>query len=139
MFEGTIHNGHCIIPISRMKGLLEENTRGKMQLEIIVDDTYFTPWKDQFVVEEHTSVKVQVCEQKKSKPLMEVTTPKENKETPPPELQLHYLFERFGITKKNLSSKKKDVATIVKEYFTASPEHSNDSKKYVQKALSLLR
>jgi len=145
LFEGTIRNGHCVIPISRMKGLLEENTRGQMKLEIIVDDTYFSPWQDQFIVEEHTSVKVQVHEQKRQKPQMQIVT--ENKseisqkpqEIIPPEHQLHYLFERFGIERKSLSSQKHDVATIIKEYFSANPELSKDSKKYIQKAMLLLK
>lgn len=143
MFEGTIHNGRCVIPICKMKGLLAENTKGKMHLEIIVDDTYFSPWKDNFVVEEHTSVKVQVHEQKRSKPLLEATQPKqftENKdEIASPEYQLYYLFERFGIQKKNLATRRGDVQQIIREYFSASPELVKNGKKYVHGALSLLR
>lgn len=143
MFEGTIRNGRCIIPISKMKGLLEENTQGKMHLEVIVDDTYFSPWKDRFVVEEHTSVKVQVHEQKKNKPLMEVTTPKQlssnTEKIASPEQQIHYLFERFGINKNNFFARKPDVNQIIREYFMASPELVKNGKKYIRGAVSLLK
>lgn len=143
MFEGTIHNGRCVIPICKMKGLLAENTRGEMQLEIIVDDTYFSPWKDNFVVEEHTSVKVQVHEQKRTKPLLETTQPKQlvdNKnKIVSPEYQLYYLFEKFGIHKKNIEALRGDVQQIIREYFKESPELIKNSKKYVRKALALLK
>src|SRR5271165_3805063 len=71
MFPGKIKDGKCIVPIKRLKGLLEENIKGQMKLEVIVEDTYFSPWKDEFKIEQHTDVKVQIHEQKKpSKPMI---------------------------------------------------------------------
>ncbi len=74
VFPGTIEEQKCIIPIKKLKGIIEENTTGKMYLEIIVEDVYFKPWESQFVVEEHTSMKVVVKEQKEetTKPVLEV-------------------------------------------------------------------
>jgi hypothetical protein len=74
VFKGTIEEQKCVIPIKKLKGLLEENANGKMYLEIIVEDVYFKPWESEFVVEEHTSMKVVVQEQKEetSKPIVEV-------------------------------------------------------------------
>lgn len=62
MFPGVLKEGKCHVPIRRLKGLLDENSKGKMHLEIIVEDTYFKPWEDNFQVEQHTAVKVQVHE-----------------------------------------------------------------------------
>ena len=79
LFEGKIKDGKCIIPIGRLKGLFEGNTTGKMRLETIVEDAYFSPWQDDFAVEEHTSVKVKVNEQKQStKPSVTVRIPVKN-------------------------------------------------------------
>ena len=64
IFNGKLEQDKCIVPIRRLKGLIDENTRGNMFLEIIVEDTYFSPWKSEFIVEEHTSVKVKLDEQK---------------------------------------------------------------------------
>lgn len=76
LFEGKIQDGKCIIPIHRLKGLLDANVKGKMMLETIVEDAYFSPWQDDFSVEEHTSVKVMVNEQKQStKPSVSVRVP----------------------------------------------------------------
>lgn len=142
MFEGDIRNGRCVVPIRKMKGLLPENTRGKMHLEVIVEDTYFSPWEDQFIVEEHTQVKVQVHEQKKKKPVMEVSTvqdkPVESKKLTPSQ-QLTYIFERFGLDKKSIKARKSDFEQIVKEYFTSNPTSVKNSKEYIREALSMLR
>lgn len=73
VFKGTIENQKCTIPIKKLKGIMEENTKGKMYLEIIVEDIYFRPWESEFVVEEHTSMKVVVQEQVVTdKPILEV-------------------------------------------------------------------
>ena len=77
VFNGKIENGKCVVPIHRLKGLLDENTRGNIHMEIIVENTYFKPWSSDFIVEEHTSVKVKVNESKQpTKPSVTVKVPK---------------------------------------------------------------
>jgi len=50
VFNGKIEDGKCIIPIKKLS-LLEEGTKGKAKLEIIVDDmNIFTPWEDDFII-----------------------------------------------------------------------------------------
>ena len=76
IFNGKIENGKCTVPIRRLKGLLEENSTGKISLECIIEDTYFEPWNSQFIAEEHTSVKVNLSESKLvSKPSVQVKVP----------------------------------------------------------------
>lgn len=44
VFNGSINSsGTCKIPIKKLKGLLPENSKGDIKLEIIAEDTYFTP------------------------------------------------------------------------------------------------
>ena len=46
VFKGTITtDGKCKIPVKKLKGLLPENTGGNIKLEVIAEDTYFTPWE----------------------------------------------------------------------------------------------
>lgn len=45
VFKGKINDGKCIVPIRKLKGILDENTKGNMSLEVIVEDTYFKPWE----------------------------------------------------------------------------------------------
>jgi len=130
VFNGKIENGKCVVPIRRLKGILDENATGKMSLEVIVEDTYFQPWKEDFIVEEHTSIKVTVNEQKlPSKPMVTVkvpvkSMPKPQKENLIPLYELSKLCERFNITKSNLSTRKNDFRALIKEYFQSNPEYN---------------
>lgn len=132
VFNGKIENGKCIVPIRRLKGLLEENTKGNIFLEMIVEDTYFQPWKSEFIVEEHTSVKVTVNESKNStKPIVEVNVPVNGKNILNDKkgmniwLPLHEiskLCEKFEIKKTNITKKKSELQYLLREYFNANPE-----------------
>ena len=130
VFNGKIENGKCIIPIKRLKGLIDENTRGNMHLEVIVEDTYFAPWKSDFVVEEHTSVKVKVTESKESsnKPIVQVkipqqTLPRKGINIHIPLKEISVICEIFGITKRNVQKKKSEFAQILNEYFNSNKEY----------------
>lgn len=135
VFNGTIKGDKCIIPIKRLKGILDENTRGNIHLELIVEDTYFKPWKSEFIVEQHTSVKVAVNEQSQPfrKPIVAVNgfpyTPlpgikKKEINLFVPKKQIATICERFGIKKSNLRSRKEDVIQILKEYIKINSEYN---------------
>lgn len=140
VFNGKIENGKCIVPVRRLKGILDENSRGKMFLEVIVEDTYFQPWKEEFVVEEHTSVKVTVNEQKiSSKPSVTVKVPSKPMPVPKkgnliPIYELSKLCEKFNIKKATLPRRQNDFRSLVREYFVANPEYGHQ-KSSVLKAL----
>jgi hypothetical protein len=64
LFKGTIDSsGKCTVPIKKLKNLLEESTKGKIRLEVIADDTYFTPWESDFEVETAKKVTVEIKSQ----------------------------------------------------------------------------
>lgn len=138
VFNGKIENGKCVVPIRRLKGILDENATGKLSLEVIVEDTYFQPWKEDFVVEEHTSVKVRVNEQKiSSKPSVSVkvpmkSMPKPQKEQLVPLYELSKLCEKFNIRKANLSKRKNDFRALIKEYFQANPEYGKQKSSVLK-------
>ena len=68
MFEGTIdNNGNCKIPIRKLRGLLGEDSKGTMKLEVIAEDTYFLPWESDFEVNTAKKIKVEVKGQNKNK------------------------------------------------------------------------
>ena len=64
LFQGKIDNlGKCTIPIKKLKGLLDESTEGKIKLEVIAEDTYFTPWSSNFKVSASKQITVEVKQQ----------------------------------------------------------------------------
>ena len=75
LFEGTIDkDGNCKVPIKKLRGLVGEDTKGTMKLEVIAEDTYFLPWESDFEVDTAKKIKVEVKQQ--SKPLVKSSKPK---------------------------------------------------------------
>ena len=137
VFNGKIEGDKCTIPIRRLKGLLNENSKGNMHLEVIVEDTYFRPWKSDFIVEEHTSVKVKVNEAIQSnthKPMVEIKSPvkeikvikigKKGANTWIPLHEITQLCEKFNIKKSNIVQKKEEFRNLIREYFDSNPDFS---------------
>lgn len=148
VFYGKIDAGKCIVPIKKLKGLLEENSSGKLSLEVIVEDTYFKPWESDFIVEEHTSVKVKLDEAKvvSIKPTVRASIPSSQKfSLHPCTVELFSLCEKFGITKKSLTtkalleSKRKSFHQLVNEYFLANKEYSKSRESVLRQLLIVLK
>ena len=75
MFTGKINSsGKCEIPIRKLKGLIDESSKGNIRLEVIAEDTYFTPWKSDFEINASKKVTVEIKSQ--HKPLIESKGPK---------------------------------------------------------------
>jgi hypothetical protein len=143
VFKGKIENGKCSIPIRKLKGLMEENTKGNMHLEVIVEDTFFKPWESEYVVEEHTAVKVMVKEQveeKSNKPIVEVKMASSpTKKISVPAREISQICERFGIDKNNYNGKrKKDFKQVVTEYFKINPEFNKRVGEIIKESVSSL-
>ena len=72
LFKGDIDSkGKCEIPIRKLKGLIDENTTGNIRLEVIAEDTFFTPWESDFEVDASKKVTVEVKSQTTKKPILE--------------------------------------------------------------------
>ena len=45
VFKGNISaSGKVEIPIKKLRNVLREGTTGTIKLEVVAEDTYFTPW-----------------------------------------------------------------------------------------------
>ncbi len=118
VFNGKIEGGKCTVPVRRLKGLLEENSRGNVFLEVIVEDTYFKPWQSDFIVEEHTSVKVKINEQKEpSKPSVQVRVPIKGTPTTIKKGKVEMpIKEAIRICKEAGIKHKDDILRVLREY-----------------------
>lgn len=71
LFNGNIDgDGKCTVNISKVK-MLSEGLTGKIKLEVIADDTFFTPWEDNYIVETSKKVVVEVESKDNSKIISE--------------------------------------------------------------------
>jgi hypothetical protein len=72
-FKGAIQDGKVKIPVNKLKGIIKENFKGNISLEVIAEDTFFIPWTDTF--ETDTLRKVEVSFNNNSKLIKETTKP----------------------------------------------------------------
>jgi hypothetical protein len=148
LFKGQITSeGKCIIPIKKLKGLLEGNTKGEIKLEIIAEDTYFTPWKSEFVVEASRKLTVEVKSQDanliiESAPKVQVSGIKETQSLADPItehiLKLVKLLIKEDVNINNLSIKKDKVNNIIATYTKENPIQETQLSKIINGILDKL-
>ena len=123
LFKGEINsNGKCEIPIRKLKGLIDENTTGNIRLEVIAEDTFFTPWESDFEVDASKKVTVEVKSQTTKKPIVEAKVEVEVKNEKPTitekdhVVNLLKLLIKEDINVENISFKRNELNNIVATY-----------------------
>tara|TARA_A100001201_G_scaffold19275_1_gene21705 strand:+ start:150 stop:713 length:564 start_codon:yes stop_codon:yes gene_type:complete len=142
MFNGSISSeGKCQIPIRKLKGLIDESSSGNIRLEVIAEDTYFTPWKSEFEIEASKRVTVEVRSQS-NKPVIkenkvQVSNIKQEitKQDVDHVSNILKLLVRENITLENLSVKKDRVNKIVATYRKYKPLTEDKHKQVIKGVL----
>ena len=141
LFNGSINsNGKCEIPIRKLKGLIDEDTNGSIRLEVIAEDTFFTPWQSDFEVETSKKVTVEVKTQTTQKPILEAkATIKPQQVTKSEKTHVVNLFKlliKEDINIDNISYKRNKLNNIVATYLK---EHTiKDTEKIINGVLKVL-
>ena len=144
MFEGTIdNNGNCKIPIRKLRGLLGEDSKGTMKLEVIAEDTYFLPWESDFIVDTSKKIKVEVkgqqnqpiTENKKSKkPKMVVTKVKHPFD---PVDKVVNILHKQGVGVSTIYESKKTMIPMLKKYST-NAGYKRGVKNFIKEVIQKL-
>jgi hypothetical protein len=140
MFEGTIDSkGNCKVPIKKLRGLVNEDDKGTMKLEVIAEDTYFLPWESDFKVDTAKKIKVEVKEQ--SKPLVKSSKPKMvvkevNHPFDPVEKMVDVLHNQ-GVDIPTIYEEKKKMIPILKDYSIKSG-YKSGVKKFIKEVIQRL-
>jgi len=129
LFEGKVSSdGTCTIPIKKLKNVLEEGTTGEIKLEVIAEDTYFTPWEDEFEVKTNKKVTVEVANDttkasiKETKININVDVPQKVKKTPSKTTKKNHgkilseLLSKNGVTISNLKENTLKINNLVGKY-----------------------
>ena len=123
LFNGDINSsGKCEIPIRKLKGLIDENTTGNIRLEVIAEDTFFTPWESDFEVDASKKVTVEVKSQTTKKPIVETKIKVKVKNEKPTitekqrVINLFKLLIKEDINVDNISFKRNELNNIVATY-----------------------
>lgn len=138
LFEGKIDSeGFCTVPIKRIKKVFSEGDSGKMRLEVIAEDTFFSPWEDEYTVKTNKKVTVEMInpentiKESKSRVQVAVTPqPQSKQETTEKQVVVEKngsidhgkvisgLLSEKGITITNIGEKRGEMAKVIKEYST---------------------
>jgi len=120
MFPGKIDkDGNCNVPIKKLKGLLDENDKGNIKLEVIAEDTYFEPWQSEFIIETAKKIKVEVKGQSEiKKPKAVVTEIKKQviRKKKDPIQEIANSLYQSGVRINNIHKVKNKIIPILKEY-----------------------
>ena len=141
LFNGSINsNGKCEIPIRKLKGLIDEDTSGNIRLEVIAEDTFFTPWQSDFEVETSKKVTVEVKTQTTQKPILEAkATIKPQQVTKSEKTHVVNLFKlliKEDINIDNISYKRNKLNNIVATYLKENTV--NNTEKIINGVLKIL-
>ena len=128
LFNGTISkSGKCEIPIRKLKGLIDEDTSGNIRLEVIAEDTFFTPWESSFEVETSKKVTVEVKSRTHSKPILEAKVKKQITLTEKQHvINLFKLLIKKDINIDNISFRRNALNNIVATYLQENPVKNTD-------------
>ena len=150
LFKGKIDStGKCSVPVKRLSGLLGETTTGTLRLEVIADDTFFTPWESDFVVETSKKVTVEVKSQNKNriveskKPEIKVVSVKNTSTRKPISESRHILnimkmMVKENVTLKNLPKKKNIINKIIEGYIKQNPLTESKQKRIINGIVKVL-
>jgi uncharacterized protein (DUF2267 family) len=122
IFNGKISdNGKVSIPVTKLKNIIKEEQKGKLTLEVIADDVYFSPWSSDFETALMKKVQVTVNEEitKPSKPTLSVVVDEPKKEPTKKVdhlLEIVYLLTKNKITILNIKENQDRLSSIVDKY-----------------------
>ena len=156
MFNGKINSsGKCTIPIKKLKGLIDESSKGNIRLEVIADDTYFIPWKSEFEINASKKVTVEIKSQQK--PMLESSGPKvqvskiketkkinKSKQVTISESEKSHIFNIMklliheNVNMDNLSIKKNKLNKVIATYNQFKPINESSKGKVMNGVLTVL-
>ena len=138
LFNGDINSsGKCRIPVKKLKGLIDENSKGNIRLEVIAEDTYFTPWESNFEVQASKKVTVEVKSQEEKPIIAENTVKVSNIKNEITESEKKHIVNilklliRENINLENLHLEKDKVNNIIATYIKEQPIEENLAPKII--------
>jgi hypothetical protein len=137
IFKGTIDSsGKCKIPIKKLKNILEESTKGKIKLEVIADDTYFTPWESDFTVETSKKVAVEIKSNSNKKDILENKFDKTKLSNYIQDISKKLIKE--NITIENISYQRNKLNSIINPYIKKNNIKDNEKDVIIEGIVSFL-
>ena len=123
--------------------MIDESTEGTIRLEVIAEDTYFTPWESTFKVQQSKKVTVEVITQEK--PILQKTKNTVNILSQPTLTEKQHILNLVKMLIKeeinidNLTIKKNKLNNIVAEYVQHNPIKEETKLPIIEKVIKVLQ
>jgi len=143
-FNGDIKsNGIVSIPISKLKGILNEEDKGKISLEIIAEDTVFVPWEGEYQASLSKKVEVKINESlnedvqeiPEEKPKMKFSMILDEFDTSHHLKEISKILENHNVNKKTLLKNKEVFNKLVEKYCSLNYIDDEKNIKSIKKDL----
>jgi len=143
MFKGKISDSGVVkVPVKRLRGLIDENTKGTIRLEVIAEDTYFIPWESNFEVQASKTVTVEIKSQNKKRLKESKSTAHVLSQVALTEkehiINIVKMLIKEDINIENLHIKRNKLNNIVATYVQKNPITENQKAPIVEKVLKVL-
>ena len=143
MFKGKISDSGIVkVPVKRLRGLIDENTKGTIRLEVIAEDTYFIPWESNFEVQASKTVTVEIKSQNKKRLKESKSTAHVLSQVALTEkehiINIVKMLIKEDINIENLHIKRNKLNNIVATYVQKNPITENQKAPIVEKVLKVL-
>lgn len=139
LFEGTIDgSGNCTVPLKNLKKLFKNGDEGEIVLEVIAEDTFFSPWSDSFEAVASKKIAVEVMGSSNNKPQIKESRIKvsfDKKKAPKPAPKPKFTnaqivaeaLKEQGINLSNVLEESNTVAKVIKTLSEKNiiKEHTN--------------
>lgn len=135
VFQGKIQNNTCVIPIGKAS-LLHLPDSGNLRLEVVVDDTVFTPYESRYEVEQSKSVKlVEVTNKQTNSNVTVSVKPQPSQPSPLKKLEEMLTAKGFDGSAKSLSKlvQHREVKKTILEFCN---QHNLNLKTVVSKLIA---
>ena len=140
-FKGKIKpNGVVNIPISKLKGILNEEDKGKISLEIIAEDTVFVPWESDYQMTMSKKVEVQIDESinesveeiPPTKPKMTMSMILDEFDTSLHLKEISKILEKHNVHKNTLIKNKQVFNKLVEKYCSLNYINDKENVKSIK-------
>lgn len=114
VFYGKVTKDTITVPIKILKKYFTESDKGKIKLEVIVENNLITPWESELEFESYNKVEIKEIKNIKHKPLIEVKVKEETKPTEEvieENKKTNVVEEKVEVTKQNSIENKQNAVS----------------------------
>jgi hypothetical protein len=142
LYEGKItDSGECEVKLERLNEVFKSGESGKMKLEVIADEAYFSPWESDYVTDSSKKLRIEVMSPTETpkKPTIKVEVKQEPKLTKQEEFNrlVEFVTDKVKASKITPDKVNKNKSKIIEKIWEVSNKcvHKHDPDKVLSEVI----